>query len=486
MKKRILLTILAGLLVFCSTACGKTSSDNDVYNILWYNTFNEGDDADLVFEEASKITQEKIGATITNIFIQDADYAEKIKMLIAANEPMDLLWMTRSTGFTTLAAQKALYPLNELLASDGQDILSQIPEQVFEATTHDGKIYAVPTLKDWPHEQVIRYNVSMAEKYNFDMESVTSLADLTPMLQTMKDNEPDWLPIMNRGNSSLFQMLPFEDISGSSIAAFNVNDYSEIVNKFDTPEAKEYFALMRDWYQKGFIKKDAATSTNDTEWYQSGKFFANTTQSLPYLVDQINLGLPEEKVTAFLHGLSPVQMGTRDVQGCMNSISATSENPQKTMAFLNLMFTDAELKNLLTLGIEGKHYVAVGENEYDLPEGVSRASETGYSSAEYNAGNRWLGKIRVGIPTDIWEKYQEFNDSAVVSEALGFVFDSAPVMNEITALENVYSEFMPSLLVGAVDPEEVLPKALEKMKTAGIDKVLEEMNNQYQAWKASK
>jgi len=167
MKKRILLTILAGLLVFCSTACGKTSSDNDVYNILWYNTFNEGDDADLVFEEASKITQEKIGATITNIFIQDADYAEKIKMLIAANEPMDLLWMTRSTGFTTLAAQKALYPLNELLASDGQDILSQIPEQVFEATTHDGKIYAVPTLKDWPHEQVIRYNVSMAEKYNF-------------------------------------------------------------------------------------------------------------------------------------------------------------------------------------------------------------------------------------------------------------------------------------------------------------------------------
>ena len=490
--KRVLLALLAGLLVISSTGCGngekQAASDNGAYNIVWYNGFSPSDDNDLVFEEISKLTMEKINATVTAVPIQSADYAEKIKMLIAANEKMDLVYMNRGNGYVTLAAQKAFLPVDDLLKSHGQDILNLIPDYIFDGAKYQGKIYAVPVLKDWPHEPVLRYNTMMTEKYNFDMESVKSLADLTPMLQTIKDNEPDWLPILNRGDSPLFKLLPFENISGSSIAGFKLDDYSKIINKFDTDEAREYFKLMRDWYQKGFIKKDAATATNDTEWYQSGKFFAAYSESLPYLEDQINLNVAEHKLTKFLHGIVPPQLGTFDVQGCMNSISALSKNPEKTMEFLNLLYTDKEIKNMVNLGIEGKHYVAVGENQYDFPEGVTKSSETGYDGVGYESmvGNRFLSRIRVGIAEDIWEKYKEFNESAVVSEALGFVFDAAPVINQITALENVYSEYMPSLLVGAVDPEEVLPKALEKMKVAGIDAVLEEMNNQYQAWKANK
>ena len=41
-------------------------------------------------------------------------------------------------------------------------------------------------------------------------------------------------------------------------------------------------------------------------------------------------------------------------------------------------------------------------------------------------------------------------------------------------------------MVGAADPAVKLPEALEKLKRAGSEKVIAEIQSQYDAWRASK
>ena len=88
-----------------------------------------------------------------------------------------------------------------------------------------------------------------------------------------------------------------------------------------------------------------------------------------------------------------------------------------------------------------------------------------------------------GTPADIFEKYIEFDESAIKSPALGFAFDPTTVKAEYSAVSNAYNQYMPSLLTGSVDPEEVLPNAMAKLREAGLDKLLAEMHRQYDEWR---
>ncbi|MCM3117516.1 DUF3502 domain-containing protein [Neobacillus sp. MER 74] len=66
----------------------------------------------------------------------------------------------------------------------------------------------------------------------------------------------------------------------------------------------------------------------------------------------------------------------------------------------------------------------------------------------------------------------------------GFHFNSDPVRSELASITNISKEFYPALATGSVDPEEYLPKYNKKLKEAGIDKVLKEIQKQFDDWKS--
>lgn len=486
MKTKRYALLLAGVmgLSALTSACApkeKTAENEAPYDLVWYQSTTPTRDNDLVFEEVSKMTMEKINATVTCVPIVYSEYAEKLRMLMASNEKMDLC--ASSIDYATQAADGSYYPLTELLDTHGQEIKKLLPDYAWKAVTVGGEIYAVPSLKDWPTHWVIWYYEKYANKYGFDMQAITSLEELEPVLQTIKDNEPDILPIATTGNTPLDIFLPFEKISGAKILGFNHDDYSKIVNIYETEEYKEFFELMRSWYQKGFFRKDAATQKNSQDLIKTDKVFSDYGATIPCFEDSRNYGLPEERHTKFAYNLSSPYIDTSSILGSVMSIYAKSENPEKAMDFLSLLFTDKDVLNTVVYGIEGTHYFADGENRYKLPEGATGTSQDDYFFPAYTQGNRFLLRLHEQDPEDKWEQYKEFNESAEVSPALGFVFDATPVMNEITAINNVYSEYITSLLVGAVDPDTYLPQAIEKLKAAGSERVVEEAQKQYDEWK---
>jgi len=168
----------------------------------------------------------------------------------------------------------------------------------------------------------------------------------------------------------------------------------------------------------------------------------------------------------------------------MWGIAKNSENPVRAMQFLNLMYTDKEIVNLLDWGIEGKHYVKVSENVIDYPPGVD-ANSVGYSGTGWMFGNQFLSYIFKGDDEQLWEKMKVFNESAIKSKALGFTFDSSLVKTEFAAVSNVISQYQIALECGALDPDKALPEFISKLKDAGIDKIIAEKQKQLDAWAAA-
>ena len=69
---------------------------------------------------------------------------------------------------------------------------------------------------------------------------------------------------------------------------------------------------------------------------------------------------------------------------------------------------------------------------------------------------------------------------------MGFIWDSSSVMNQVTACNNVASEYRTALSWGAIDPAENLPKYIQALKDAGIDEIIAEKQKQLNEFLAKK
>jgi putative aldouronate transport system substrate-binding protein len=98
-----------------------------------------------------------------------------------------------------------------------------------------------------------------------------------------------------------------------------------------------------------------------------------------------------------------------------------------------------------------------------------------------------LNYTRVGEDPKKYQNYDKFNQQVAQrkSRLFGLTFDSDPVKNEIIAMDNAKKTFEGGLKSGQLDPEQNIPKLLEKLKSAGVDKVIAEAPKQVDAWRAA-
>ncbi|MBR5157115.1 MAG: ABC transporter substrate-binding protein [Clostridia bacterium] len=481
--RRILCAVLAVVSIISLTACGPKSSETsngEVPELVWYNRSATTRDHQMVYDEVNKYIEPKIGATVKNISIIGAEYNEKIRLIMASGEKFDILY-TGGSGYTNYVKNGSLAPMDDLLEEYGKEIKEITPEYALNAAKLNGVLYGLPFFKDYAVEHTVYYNKDMADKYNLDMDSVKEFKDLAPIYEVIRDNEPTTYPLNFPLSLTPFELLQYDDIAGAEgFASIELEgDPNTIVNPYATEQAKEYYKVMHDFYKKGFIRRDIATENTGA----GGGTFSSIEQELPYLVDQKNQ--TSKYQYGVVHLIKP-KMGTYNVTTCMMAIPSTSEHPEKAMQLINLINTDKYLRNLVSLGIEGKHWIAVGENQFKLPEGCEKKADTGFETYVSPQGNKYLMRMIEGTPEDIYDKYLEFDENAIKSPALGFVYNADGMMNELSAFNNVYQEYMNAIISGAVDPEEMLPKALEKFESAGMSRFIADVQKQYDEWRENK
>ncbi len=441
-------------------------------------------DIKLVEDEVNKILKEKIGATIKlNYFFWDS-YQEQQKLAIASGKTIDIMFSPSWWGYSNYVSQQAFLPLDDLLAEHGKDIVANINPAYLEAPKIDEKLYAIPTSKDMLGVGGVLVNKALAEKYNFDLSAIKKPEDFEPMLKVIKENEPGVVPFLSiqADHSSYFLQDFYENIIQTEIpigVKKTATGEMKVYNMQETPEFIRIAKLTRDWYQKGYINNDVATLKDGMPIKKAQKAFMWGEQLKPGKAKEMEAQLGYELVQVNAYAdLKPVAC-TGDLTNSMLVIPRTSKNPDKAMMFMNLLFSDKEVKNLLSWGIEEKHYKKIGENQIDFADGVD-ANTSGYTGIAQWAmgGNQFLDYLWVNESTDKWEKMNAFNKSAAISKTLGWIFNTEPVKTEIAALATVGNEYGKPIGSGIVEYDVHYPKMKAAMEDAGVDKVIAEAQRQ--------
>ncbi|MGO4698393.1 ABC transporter substrate-binding protein [Paenibacillus sp. 2TAB26] len=506
--KTLLLIVLAFAMVI--SACGNgdnkgTNAGNDgktaegksgnssgdlkpVELVMVFPVGGEPKDLKLVQDEINKMTKAKINATVKLVPIGFGAWAQQKTLMMSGNEQVDLIVSGLGT-YSQDVAKGQLLELDGYLADKGQGVteaLDSLDTAFLNATRIDGKIYAVPSIRDLAADYGITMRKDLVEKYNIDTAAIKSLDDLDAVFKTIKDNEPGMIPTVKYGTSILdIYVLSYFDNLGEGFGVLPGYDNDlKVVNMYETPEYAEMLNTVRRWNQAGYIAKDAATST-ETQYnlVKSGKAFSFISHMKPGIETQESRSTGKEMVSVHFR---PAATATYNITSIMWSIARNSKDPERAMMLLNMMYTDKDFINLLDYGIENKHYVKVSDNVIDYPQGVD-ATNSGYNlQMGWMFGNQSLSHIWNGDDPELWNQLAEFNRNAVKSKALGFTFNADAVKTEIAAVTNVQNQYKIALETGTVDPVSKLPEFNKQLKAAGIDKIIAEKQKQLDAWAAAK
>lgn len=462
-----------------------TASKLPEYNLTIFFPGAPPKDEVLVEEEINKYLKDKINATVDIRMIDWGQWDNKMNLAIASRDPMDIIFTAAWNGHATNVAKGALLPVNDpngqygnLLEQYGKDILSSLPEAFLQGAKINGQNYGVPANKELAEQGGILYRTDIADELGLteQLENVKTIEDLGPILQVVKEKKPDMIPLFFRDgetfNSHYF--AKYDALGDTTIEGVIMKDGTDTTVKarIDMPIYKRTLEVTRDYFLKGYINKDAATTQiGATDALKKGNVFMVPSPLKPGKDTEMaaSTGL-EGKLKQVAMNIPTTSTG--EASGSMLGISTTSGDPARAMMFINLLHSDKYLNNLINFGIEGKHYTLSGEQMTPTAEAGNYAI-----GAAWMLGNQFLNYLAAGEPADKWEQFRKFNESTHNSPALGFTFNPEPVNSQVAVMANIRKQYDPGLDTGSLDPSKA-EEYFKKLKQNGLDDVIKEKQDQ--------
>lgn len=467
-------TILLGSLVGCGSSKDNESSkeSQDGVTLQMYQIGDKPENYDQLLEIANKRIEEKIGAQININYIGWGDYEKKMNVIVSSGENYDIAF---ANNYVANAQKGAFADLTELAPKYAKDAYDQLDEAYIKGNLVNGKLYAFPVNANVFAQQMFTFNKQYLDKYNLSIDNISSYEDAEEILKEFHEKEPNIAAFaIGQGYKAKADFdYPLGDSQPFAIDL--KGDKTKIVNQYDTESYINILKTLNSWYNQGLIPTDAATSNKDYPLEGNTWFVRGETQG-PYdygdtiLSNAANQELVSKPITLPLKSTAQAQMANFVV-------SNTSKNKEKSVEFLGLLNSDAELLNGLIYGVEGEAWEKVEgqDGKIKLLDGYKPKTHM----AAWNTGNNAILYTQESITDEMIKARDEAIASAETSPILGFSFNTDKVKAEISNISNVMSQYSDGLNTGTVDPEETLPKLNEALKNAGYDKVLEEMQRQF-------
>jgi putative aldouronate transport system substrate-binding protein len=454
-----------------------------------------------VQDAVNKYLTDKLNCTLELGYLTWDQWGTKYPVILSSGDQADLMFTAQWSGFSTGIANGSFTELTDLLKQYGQGIQANIQDGFIKAATVKGKLYAIPENKDAAQGYGLYLDPTVLDKAGVKLADLKSLDDLTPVLAYIKANMPDMIPLpITLNGGGIFNCTKTgiaEGVGDNSTKEFGYDDQMGVID-FDSKADKfiivdpstsqiwpAYAQLMSQWFKAGYFRPDITTDTTDTSvgLLKDGKSWMTYSSDAPGQLESISL---QANKTLVYMPLLPDICNTGSMTGSLTAIPVSSVDPARAMMVLNLMHTDGTLVNLLTNGIEGKNYVKTGDSTIKLPEGFKNKGDTGWDPGLWwEVGNAFLGYVWDTDLQDRWTKVKAYNDAAPRSPLLGFMFDKSKVTTEFVAVNNIYQQFDPLIITGQGDTADYVNQMFTQMKTAGLDKIVDEFNVQYQAYKAA-
>ncbi len=447
--------------------------------------------------EINKITENEINTHVNLNLFETGAYAQQMNLMMSSNEAVDLM-VTLPGGpcsFTTMASQSQLMDITDLAAEYAPGVLKE-QEAVLRSTTINGKLYGIPANKAF----VTAVNIYMRTDVLEDLgllekaQNMQSFSEYEEILETVKNSDKwgylagivaqgSYSEIVNVANSLLikdkFSDCAYYDNLGDNMSIVGVyadDETSTVFNFFGSDEYRTLCDIAKEWYEKGYIYRDSATTQEMAPSLIKSDVafsFLSQTEIGSENAVSINCGTPITTVQVV-----KLPIATSSVTKFVWAIPNTAKEPEAAMAFYNMAYADPRIANLLAWGIEGV--------DYEIKENGTAGFIDGNTSPAYQTGDTcWPNKLMItpwenDEPT-LRERQREARANADYSRYLGFSCDTSGISTELGSVSGVIEEFKKQLNAG-VAPAGTLDAFIEKLEASGVNVIVDEYQKQLNAW----
>ncbi len=419
-------------------------------------------------------------------------YQQKLNLLLSDGTPFELLHVMQDiVNISTLSSQEAIVPIDDLLPKY-PELVSKFTEDQWLQAKLGSKTYAVPA--NWQEfSKVLGYVSYRSDVYekvmgtNVFPSDFDGYFDASVKMQAAIKEETGktpyvWLHQVSDNPAFLHRTYPeFPFYVDRSTSLTLVKQDGTVESYFESDIFKRDAAAFRKMYTAGLIDPDVLNSVaqKKNDAFNIGCFLPS--QTFDYFGEPtLKKNVPTATfANAYLAPDKPFLQYIA-IQN-LNAISATSENPESGLQFLNWLYSDKANHDLFCYGVEGTHYTASAPNRIKNTVGADNTALYAFDTwmigylpyMRFSEELTQAGMDYATVPAPA--------DKLVVSPQAGFLFDASNLKAEIPNITaEVIASFYP-IKFGLVDYDTAYPEAIKKLKAAGIDKYIAEYQKQLTA-----
>ncbi len=500
MKKRVVSILLVAAMTFSLVACGskeeannsstgagtetgasgEASSNPEDWPVITVQALTSSEmpaEAEIEQKLNEYLVSIDAGVQADIVQINFGDMSTQLTLALSDNtNPLDLFcWRFYSTIDGCVKNEQCI-SLDPYL-EEYKDLWDSYPDKVLKTQQIDGVQYAVPAVDSYATYEVYMLRKEIAEELGIadrDGEEIT-LDEMTQIMKDAKAIHPEYAYMINTNDDPVQGLDSLGNADWLGVLMNRGIDTTEIVNYYETEEFKDFCYRMKDWNESGLLCDDPLNNNMTIEQYNNdvaagcyvGGYSADYIKALvSYTYDNVQFKLTD------LVGTSASVLGG----WCISSVC---KNPDAAMKLLYLMSTDETVARLLILGVEGENYTVDEKGIARFPEGVDSSTSTWNMTCPWYWPNQCLS---LPLETEMTTYYTDMLDApnhAKFSNAMGFIFDSTNVYDQMAACSAIVAEYRPALLYGLVDVDEYLAKFNQELKDAGIDDIIAEEQRQF-------
>lgn len=429
------------------------------------------------------ITVPELGVEVELMVVDAAKTGTTYPNNITLGKQIDLM-VLNNENIETYVNQGMLLPLDSLLEAHGHGIcqISDSYMPLFEGTIVGGKIHGigVPSVSFgycgglWTSQALLE-EVS----FHYESEKIYTLEELDILFFRIKAAYPDSYPLgqitstYNFSTASFYLGTCSDGLSSGDPGVLELGS-TQIVDLYELPQYRQWLQYMRKWYLDGYIYPDSAiTSATGIGLYTSGIVKTIPLAGTPYLLTDEAMG----EGTVCLR-LSPIYSQRQGNVGIFWTVPVTSQEPEAAMEFLNLMYTDERIVNLLSWGIRGRDYALESNGTFRPMDDALFTNSLGLFGDQrlcYEIDGAIRKAARAAFSAKAVPLNPQYND---------FVFDASALSQELLQIEQVKNQYLKLLESGCVDFDTVYPEFIQALYDAGLQRVMDEKQRQFDAWLA--
>lgn len=480
---------------------------------LWLVGPGKQKDSDMVWEKFNEMLQQYVPNTNVEFTIIPWDnYKEKFNQMLASGEAVDLAWFGWLNGSVAQSANDGnLMALDDLLNEYGQGIVESLGQNVIDMhRREDGKLYNIISWQGLVNGGYMRsYGVptEFAELAGDTwLEDTRAAVDewwnngFTPEAQQKVYDQFDIYFSALKAADKLYagfkpaacfqagnQYTHSFTTSKNNVGVVFEDSTFTVKDFIQTDNTRVYAKNMADFYMKGYLRSDIASlDLNTLTDVSDGEFTKDTCVVDAY---QTPTDFHKEQIVKQAGvDISFIQLQKTPILSLGDPTSMVipycADEPERAMQVLNALYTVPELYQLLIYGIKDVHYTDNGDGTITTPYGSAGTSDSDYGLTKWTIGNCLNSLVTQDDVEGQYEASAEAEKTAYISPLLQFSFDSTNVADIVAALDAIDKEYIDMIDRGYTGEkwEETLDKWIAERKAAGVDMLIEEFQNQLNAY----